>query len=92
MFFEGFSKSVDGLNNCWVLAKQWDPSISTSTDFFWFSSKNDVQPFRINDSFIDENCLNSSLLGSCLYTNENGKFCNDDCNSKKCFVCEINAS
>ena len=53
------------------------------------SSENDVQPFKVEEDFIDNECLDSELSGSCLYTNENGKGCNDDCNSKKCFVCEI---
>ena len=83
--------SSTGLNNCWVYGRQWDPSSSSSTDFWWLSSENDVPPFKVEENFIDE-CLNTELSGSCLYTNENGKFCNDDCNSRKCFVCEINAS
>ena len=83
---------VAGLKNCWVYARQWDPALSSSTAFWWFSSKNDIQPFRVEDDLIDNECLNNELLGSCLYTNENGKGCNDDCDTKRCFVCEINAA
>ena len=82
---------VAGLKNCWVYAKQWEPAVSSSTAFWWFSSKNDVQPFRVEDNFVDNECFNNEILGSCLYTNENGKGCNDDCDTKRCFVCEINA-
>ena len=81
---------VAGLKNCWVYAKQWEPAVSSSTASWWFSSKNDVQPFRVEDN-VDNECLNNELLGSCLYTNENGKGCNDNCDTKRCFVCEINA-
>ena len=79
------------LNNCWVGAKQWPPQVSTSTDFFWFSIPfNDVQPFRVEHRFIDDKCFTSTNLGRCLTANHNGKgFCNDDCATRKCFVCEL---
>ena len=81
---------VAGLKNCWVYGSQWPPELSSSTAFWWFSSKNDIPPFKVEDNFVDNECLNNELLGSCLYTNENGKGCNDVCDAKRCFVCEIN--